>query len=112
MFSTRLWGNGPFVRFFIGASLSVIGDWFNTVAIVVLTYRLSGDVSLVAVAILVSVVPRVLLAPVGGILADRFPRRALLVTLDCARAVVALLLLFGVDVSSWWMVFGYCAHLQ
>ena len=75
MFSLQLWRTGPFVRFFIGASLSAIGDWFNTVAIVVLTYRLSGDVSSVAVTILASVVPRVLLAPVGGILADRLPRR-------------------------------------
>jgi MFS family permease len=107
-----LWRHGPFARFFIGASLSVIGDWFNTVAIVVLTYRLSGEVSWVAVTIMAAVVPRVLLAPVGGILADRFPRRSLLVTLDCARAVVALLPLMAHDVSTLWLVYVAVALLQ
>ena len=42
MLSVRLWRTGPFVRFFAGASLSILGNWFNTVAIAVLAYRLSG----------------------------------------------------------------------
>src|SRR5947199_9731 len=112
MFSLQLWRTGPFVRFFIGASLSAIGDWFNTVAIVVLTYRLSGNVSLVAATFMAAVLPRVLLAPVGGILADRFPRRGLLVSLDCARAVVALLPLLAHDVSTLWLVYVAVALLQ
>lgn len=112
MFSTRLWRNGAFIRFFIGATLSVVGDWFNTVAIAVLTYRITGQVSLVAATIAVSVLPRVLLAPIGGALADRFERRRLLVILDFARAVVALLPLLAHDAATLWSVYAAIILLQ
>lgn len=112
MLSMRLWRNAAFVRFFIGASLSVVGDWFNTVAIAVLTYHISGRVALVAVSIAASVLPRVLLAPVGGALADRFERRSLLVTLDSARAIVALLPLLAHNMATLWLVYAAVALLQ
>lgn len=112
MLSIRLWRHGAFVRFFIGASLSVVGDWFNTVAIAVLTYRITGRVSLVAATIAASVLPRVLLAPIGGALADRFERRGLLVALDSARAVVALLPLLAHDMATLWVVYAAVVLLQ
>ncbi len=90
MFSRRLWSQGPFVRFVLGATLSVMGTWFNTVAVAVLTYHLTGQVSSTATAILVSVLPRVFLSPIGGVLADHFERRTLLVALDLGSALVAL----------------------
>lgn len=109
---TRLWRNESFLRFFIGAGLSVVGDWFNTVAIAVLTYRLTGRVALVAVTLAVSVLPRLVLAPVGGALADRFERRGLLIALDSARAVVALLPLLAHDGGSVWVIYLAVLLLQ
>ncbi len=112
MLSTRLWRHGPFVRFFIGASLSVVGDWFNTVAIALLTFRLTGQVSFVAITIAVSVLPRVVLSPIGGALADRFDRRRLLVLLDVVRAVVALLPLLAHDRGTLWLIYATVLLLQ
>lgn len=112
MLTARLWRHGPFVRFFVGASLSIVGNWFNTVAIAVLTYRLTGQVSLVAVTIAASVLPRVLLAPIGGVLADCFERRGLLVALDYARALVALLPLLAHDSQSIWLIYVAVVLLQ
>ena len=108
----RLWRNSRFARFFIGASLSIVGDWFNTVAITVLAYRITGRVSLVAGMIAASVLPRVLLGPLGGVLADRFERRRLLIALDGVRAVVALLPLFARDSGSLWVIFVAVVLLQ
>jgi MFS family permease len=112
LFTTRLWQHGPFVRFFVGASLSIVGTWCNTVAIAVLTYQLTGQVSLVAVTIAASVLPRVLLAPIGGALADRFERRSVLVALDCACAVMALLPLLVHRSSSIWLIYVAVVLLQ
>jgi MFS family permease len=110
--SPRLWRHGPFLRFFIGASLSFVGDWLNTVAIAVVTYRLTGRVSLVALAIMTSVLPRVLLSPVGGALADRFERRGLLIALDCARAVAAMVPLLAHDAATLWLIYAAVLLLQ
>lgn len=112
MLNARLWRHGPFVRFFMGAGLSIVGDWFNTVAIAVLIYQLTGRVALVAVAFIASVLPRVALAPIGGALADRFERRNLLIALDASRAVVALLPLFAHSAGMVWCAYGAVLLLQ
>ena len=112
MLNTRLWRHGPFLRFFIAASFSNVGNWFNTVAIAVLIYRLTGRVSTVAVAIALSVLPRALLGLAGGAVADRVERRDLLVILDAARAVVALLPLLAHDAASVWLVYAAVLLLQ
>jgi MFS family permease len=89
-----------------------MGSWFNTIAVAVLTYRVTGQVSLVAITIAASVLPRVLLAPLGGALADRFERRGLLVALDCACALVALLPLLVRGSSSIWLIYVAVVLLQ
>lgn len=112
MLNLRLWQNGRFVRFFLGSTISITGNWFNTVAIAVLTFRLTGQVSSVAVTIAALVLPRVLLSPIGGALADRFERRGLLITFDCLRAVVALLPLLVHDAGSLWLAYVAVLLLQ
>jgi len=112
VFNPRLWLNGAFTRFFIGATFSLIGNWFNNVAIAVLAYRISGQVSLAAVAIACSVLPRTILGPLAGILADRFERRNLLIALDAGRAFVALVPLFAHDTSTLWLVYATVLLLQ
>lgn len=96
----------------MGASFSNIGNWFNTVAVAVLIYRLTGRVSGVAVALAVSVLPRVVLAPFGGALADRYERRNLLIALDAARAVIALLPLLIHDAGGVWVIYLALLLLQ
>jgi len=110
--NTNLWHNGSFRRFFIGTTLSLIGNWFNNVAIAVLAYRISGQVSLAAVAIACSVLPRAILGPLAGTLADRFEHRNLLIALDAGRALVALVPLFAHDTSTLWLVYAAVVLLQ
>ncbi len=112
MFNIRLWHSGSFRRFFIGATLSLIGNWFNNVAIAILAYRISGQVSLAAVAIACSVLPRAILGPLAGVLADRFERRNLLIVLDASRALVALAPLFAHSMATLWLVYAAVVLLQ
>lgn len=81
-----------FRRLFLAHSVSRAGDAFNTVALVVLVFELTGSGLGVAGAVMFEVLPVLLLGPVAGVAADRFPRRRLMVAADLARAIVALML--------------------
>jgi predicted MFS family arabinose efflux permease len=79
-----------FRRLFVAHSVSRAGDAFNTVALVVLVFELTGSGIGVAGAVMFEVIPVLLLGPVAGLAADRLPRRRLMIGADLARAVVAL----------------------
>lgn len=75
--------------------MSRAGDAFNTVALVVLVFDLTGSGVGVAGAVMFEVAPVLLLAPVAGLAADRMARRSLMIGADIFRAVVALALVFA-----------------
>jgi MFS family permease len=59
------------------------------VALVVLVYRLTGTGRGVAATVAFEVLPLVLLGPVAGVVADRYPRRRVMVLADLGRAGLA-----------------------
>lgn len=79
---------------FLAHSVSRAGDAFNTVALVVLVFGLTGSGLGVAGAVVFEVLPVLLLGPVAGLAADRMPRRRLMVGADLFRSAVALVLVF------------------
>ncbi|MEM6929517.1 MAG: MFS transporter, partial [Myxococcota bacterium] len=82
--------NRDFRNLFAGRFVSLFGDWFNLLAILAML-RAFGDDSATGFAgvLLLKTLPGVL-APLGGVLADRLPRRDLMVMADVARAIVVL----------------------
>jgi MFS family permease len=88
---------------FIGQSLSQLGDWMNRVALLVLAYRLTGSPIAVALLQLATLLPRVLISPFGGVLADRYQKRLLMITLDLLRALLALSLIFADTSGQLWL---------
>lgn len=112
MLDVRLWRHPAYVRFFLGAGLSTIGNWFSTVAVPVLLFRLTGQVSAVAVTIAVLALPRMFLAPLAGALADRFERRRMLIAIDGARAVLTLVPLLAHSATSAWLIYVAVFLLQ
>ena len=94
----RLLRSSPeFRRLFLAHSVSRAGDSFNTVALVVLVFDLTESGVGVAGAVMFEVLPVLLIGPIGGLAADRLPRRRLMVGADLFRAVVALALVVTVD---------------
>jgi len=87
--------NPSFRRLFVAHATSRAGDAFNTVALVVLVFQLTGSGLGVATTVVFEVVPIIVLGPLAGLLADRFPRRRLMIAADLARAA-----LVGVLVAS------------
>lgn len=86
-----------FRRLFLAHSVSRAGDAFNTVALVVLVFELTGSGLGVAGAVMFEVLPVLLLAPVAGLAADRLPRRSVMIQADLFRAAVALALVVAAD---------------
>lgn len=86
-----------FRRLFLAHSVSRAGDAFNTVALVVLVFELTGSGLGVAGAVMFEVLPVLLLAPVAGLAADRLPRRSVMIQADVFRAAVALALVVAAD---------------
>jgi len=80
----------------VARTASQWGDTFNTVAIVILVYRLSGSGLSVAATVIFEIVPVLLLGLVAGAVVDRLPRVLVMIVADLARAAVAgLLAVFG-----------------
>lgn len=68
--------------------LSTIGDELARLALTVLVYQRTGSALLSAATFAISYLPWLLGGPVLSALADRFPRRTVLVASDAARAVL------------------------
>ena len=72
--------------------MSQIGDWAYNLALVVLVYDRTHSALWAGVTTAARVVPIVALGPLGGVLADRFDRRRIMITSDVARMGLMLLL--------------------
>lgn len=78
--------------FFTGQLISLIGTWMDTVAEAWLVYRLSHSPLLLGVAAFASQIPVFLLAPIGGLIADRYDRRKILIWTQALSMVQAMIL--------------------
>ena len=85
-----------FKLFVAGQSISLVGTWMQQVAMSWLVYRITGSVFLLGVVGFTSQIPTFLLAPVAGVLADRWDRRNLLIATQALAMIQAALLAFVV----------------
>lgn len=81
-----------FRRLFAAQTVSRWGDTFNSIALVILVYRLTGSGVRVAATVAFEVIPVVLLGFVAGAIVDRYSRRRVMIVADLGRAGVALAL--------------------
>lgn len=81
-----------FRSFFLGQAVSLPGTWMQTVAQGWLVVQLTGSAALLGTVVALQYLPVLLLAPWGGLLADRLPRRRLLLASQAAMAASALAL--------------------
>ena len=78
--------------FVAGQSVSLVGTWMQQVAMSWLVYRLTNSAFLLGVVGFTSQIPTFLLAPVAGVLADRWNRRSLLILTQALAMLQAALL--------------------
>lgn len=84
----RLPGGRPFHLILLALATSALGDWLYNVALLALVFGRTGSATWVALTTAARVLPVVVLGPLGGVLADRHDRRALMIGADAARMVL------------------------
>jgi len=90
--SLRAFSHRNFRLFFFGQSLGIIGYWVQQIAMSWLVYRLTGSAWLLGVTAFAGQIAVLVLAPFGGLWADRVDRRKLLLITQTAAAVPAFTL--------------------
>ena len=93
-------------RYFAGQAVSLVGTWMQTVAQGWLVLELTGSGTALGLMAAAQFLPILLLAPYGGLLADRMDKRRLLIATQVALGSIALTLgiLVVTGVVQLWMV--------
>lgn len=95
-------------RFFTGQLVSLSGTWIQTVAELWLVLQLTGSPVSLGLVSALQFAPMLLLGPWAGVLADRFPKRRILILCQLGMAVPAVSL-FSLTVTGaveLWMVYA------
>lgn len=83
-----------FQLFFSGQLISLIGTWMQTIAQSWLVYRMTGSSLLLGTVAFAGQVPVFLFAPVGGMVADRWNRRQIVIATQTLSMLLALVLAY------------------
>ncbi len=75
---------------YIGAFFSNIGTWMQNVVLGAWAYDLTGSSSFVGVVLFAQLGPMLFFSMVGGLLADSFDRRHLLILISASQAILAI----------------------
>ncbi len=103
----RLWTRS-FILLWQGQLVSILGDVVYSIALGFWILAATGSTGLMGALMAASTLPRILVAPVAGVVVDRFDRRRLMVWMDAIRgaAVVAVAVAAIAGFLQVWMVFA------
>jgi predicted MFS family arabinose efflux permease len=79
-----------FRRVFFAALVSNVGSWMQTVVLAAFVFHLTGSSTDVGLMTLAQLGPLFVLSPIGGMAADRFDRRAVLLVVTVEQTVASL----------------------
>lgn len=85
--------------------ISLTGDWFNTIASVIIVNRYAASGLAIGGLFLARALPPFLLGPVAGVVADRFDRRKVLILSDVLRAGIVLCFLLIDRPEHLWLLY-------
>ncbi len=95
--------------FFFAQIISLVGVWMQQIAMVWLVYRLTNSALMLGVIGFLSQVPLLIFGPMGGIIADRYAKRRILLFTQISFMLIALifaLLVFSghTDITSFFLL--------
>ncbi len=76
--------------FFTGQLISLVGTWMQSLAQAWLAYRLTNSAAMLGIVGFAGQVPTLLFSPAGGVVADRFARRRVLLATQSTSMLLAL----------------------
>ena len=100
--------------FFIGQGTSLIGTWMQQVAVSWLVYRLSGSAFLLGVTGFASQFPAFLMAPVAGVMVDRWNKQRLFLATQVSAMLQSALLAACVltEMIQVWQIILFCIFIS
>jgi MFS family permease len=102
-----------FALFFWGQAASWLGDGIFPIALAFAVLDLGGSPTDLGIVLVAGILPQTLFVLIGGVWADRLPRRTIMLAADAARALIqavtAILLLSG-EARIWQLVVLYALH--
>ena len=81
-----------FRYYFYGQVVSLIGTWVQQVALSWIAYRITGSALILGLVAFSGQIPMLVATPLGGVLADRFSKRNILLWTQVVEMVVAICL--------------------
>ena len=97
--------------YFAGQVVSTVGTWMQSVAMPWLALLLTHNAFFVGLVLAVQFTPMLLLGPFGGVIADRFPKRRVLLFTQSAFILPAAGMFIATETNhaAYWMVIGAAA---
>lgn len=86
-----------FYKLWLGELISNIGSGMTAFALSVYVYEKTGSVSYVSFITLLSFMPSIILSPIGGLLADRYDRRLLMIIGDLFSGLGLIYILWNIQ---------------
>ncbi len=97
--------NKQYRRLWTASVTSMLGEWFNTIALFLLIFKYTESEFLLGILFTIRMLCFALLQPISGLLADRINRKSIMIVSNLAQVVLALCFLFvnGPE-DIWWML--------
>lgn len=89
-----------FLMIWIGELISSIGSGMTAFALSIYVYERTGSVSYVSLVTLLAYLPTILLSPLGGVLADRYDRRLLMMIGDLFSGMGLMYILWQIQIGT------------
>jgi MFS transporter, DHA3 family, macrolide efflux protein len=98
---TRFWS------IFIGQALSLTGSQITQFVLLWWIASTTGSTAALATAGIMALIPQALLGPIGGVMADRLPRRFIMILADSITALcmIVLITLFATNTIQLWHIY-------
>jgi len=98
----------PFFMIWSGQVFSLLGSELVQFTLVWWLTKTTGSATVLALAAMMAILPRVLISPIAGALVDRWNRRLVMILADglIALAVIVLVVLFAFDEVQVWQIYA------
>ncbi|WP_334074858.1 MULTISPECIES: MFS transporter [Paenibacillus] len=95
-----------YARLFTAGIVNGMGDRFSQVAVLGLLLTLTGSGLAIGITFGVRLIPYLMFGPLGGMLADRFSNKRVMIATDLIRAVFALTPLLVREAADVWLIYA------
>ncbi|MHC9541433.1 MAG: MFS transporter [Vulcanimicrobiota bacterium] len=96
--------NRNFLLLWAGQSVSGLGTWINYIGLNAYIYHIYGSGKLLGIFLVIRLIPSVFFGSLGGVLADRFDRKTIMLICDSLRAIMVLAFIFSTGLTEFFVI--------